>query len=110
MMESDPLRAVLREWEAPEPGAGLDARVRDAWRSRCPARGRRVWAARLRVLVPVSIALSLVLAAVLIKPVARTGTESYVTPDSYVTKLDAAGLRPVPNGVARVVSVKEVEP
>ena len=29
-MEDDKLRAILREWEAPDPNPGMDARVRAA--------------------------------------------------------------------------------
>ena len=120
MIESDPLRSILREWEAPEPSAELDARIRASYRAvHRPSPWRCLFTARLGVPVAVLGALMLVVAVVLVqfrsmppepRPVLRM--ESALVPlpggGGYVTRLDATGLQPLPNGAARVVRSGEL--
>lgn len=106
MSENDPLRAVLREWKAPEPSAGLDERVRARFRVlRSPSPWVRFWSARVSVPVPVLAALVLLVAVVWLvefrpaPPVPRQ--------PGVVTRLEATGFQAVPNGVAFVEEVKQ---
>jgi hypothetical protein len=111
VMEDDQLRAVLREWEAPEPNSSMDARVRAVWRASHPPAWKRIWLARVSVPAPVLAVLLLVVAFLLVKfGVARHSTAE--TPSgngSYVTQLNATGFQPVANGEARVITLKEVQ-
>ena len=112
MSENDPLRAVLREWKAPEPSAELDGRVRAGFRaSRRPSAWERFWSARISVPVPVLAMLLLIAALLAVKYGAarRSTAETPSRPGSYVTQLNAAGFQPVPNGEARVITVKEAQ-
>jgi hypothetical protein len=108
-MEDDKLRALLREWEAPEPNPQMDARVRAAWRASHPAAWKRIWTARISMPVPVLAALLLIAAFLLAKfgTPRRSTAETPSQPGGYVTQLNAAGFQPVPNGEARVITVKE---
>jgi hypothetical protein len=105
MSENDPLRAVLREWKAPEPSAGLDERVRAGFRvSRSPSPWARFLSARVSLPVPVLAAVVLLIAVAWI-------VESRPSPPSLrqpglVTRLEATGFQPVPNGVALLEEVK----
>lgn len=115
MTEFDPLRPVLREWEAPEPPLGMDARVRAAYRTARPASSwRRIWSVRVSVPAPVLAALLLVIAALLLqfrsappapRPALRLDSTLVALPggQGYVTRLDATGFQPLPDGAARVV-------
>jgi hypothetical protein len=109
VMEDDKLHAILREWEAPEPNPGMDARVRAAWRASHPAAWKRIWTARVSMPVPVLAALLLIAAFLLAKfgTPRRSTAETPSQPGGYVTQLNAAGFQPVPNGEARVITVKE---
>ncbi len=108
MNELDPLRPLLREWQAPEPGAAMDARIAAAWHAARPrSRWRRLWTARISIPVPVLTALLLVIVALLI---ALRPTPRAVPPEpGYVTRLGAAGFEPLPEGAARVVRTTEVK-
>jgi hypothetical protein len=106
MSEFDPLRAVLREWKTPEPPDALDTRVRAAFRAQVtPSPWSRFWTARITVPVPVLAALVLMLAVVWLvefrppAPVER--------PPGVVTRLEATGFQPLPDGVARAEVVKQ---
>jgi hypothetical protein len=111
MKEPQEFDALLREWKPPEPGAELDDRVLAAYRSgvRRPAPAwRRFWTMRVSVPAPALIAAALVLVAVLwwLRP-----HGSQVVPEQapgMVTRLDASGFQPLPNGAARVVPATEV--
>lgn len=109
MSEDDSLRRVLREWQAPEPGAELDVRVRDAWRASRPGVWRRLWTSRVSVPVPVLAAVLLAVAALLIEfrgtPQAAPAPEARVV----VTETTASGFVALPNGAARVVLAKDLE-
>jgi hypothetical protein len=108
-MEDDKLRAVLREWEAPEPNPAMDARVRAVWRASHPPGWKRIWTARVSVPVPVLAALLLIAALLLAKfgAARRSTAETPSGHGGYVTQLNATGFQPVPNGEARVITVKE---
>jgi hypothetical protein len=86
------LRKLLRQWEAPEPGKGLDARVWNAVRHARPSR-RRLW---------LPIAAGVILAAVSAKlwmPAAHRG--------NIETRIDATGFRPVADGTITLVKAGE---
>jgi hypothetical protein len=110
-MEDDKLRGVLRAWEAPEPNPEMDARVRAAWRASHPPGWKRVWTARVSVPVPVLAALLLLAAFLLVKfgATRRSPAETPSGHGGYVTQLNATGFQPVPNGEARVITVKEAQ-
>lgn len=106
MSENDPLRALLREWQAPEPSAALDERIRAGFRAaRAPSPWARIWQARISVPVPVLAALVLLAAVawlVQFRPAAPAVREPGI-----VTRLEATGFQPEPNGVALVEEVKQ---
>ena len=115
MREPDSLDALLREWKSPEPTAELDQRVRSAYRSavRPPRFSSRVWrqfwAMRVSVPAPALLAAALAIFALFfwLKPVAAPA-ESPET-SGVVTRLNAHGFQPLPNGEARVVPAMEVQ-
>jgi hypothetical protein len=108
MMDDDNLRAILREWKAPHPDPQMDARVRAAWRASHPALWKRIWTTRVSVPVPVLAALLLIAAFLVLKfGVARPAPEAPSEAGGYITRLNATGFRPVPNGEAQVITVKE---
>jgi hypothetical protein len=109
-MEDDKLRAVLRAWEAPEPNPEMDARVRAVWRASHPPGWKRIWTARVSVPVPVLAALLLIAALLLMRfgAARRSTAETPSGQGGSVTQLNATGFQPVPNGEARVITVKEV--
>jgi hypothetical protein len=106
MSENDPLRAALREWKAPEPSAELDERVRAGFRAtRRPSPWARFLSARVSVPVPALAAVVLLIAVawlVEFRPAPPTPRQPGV-----VTRLEATGFQPVPNGVALVQEVKQ---
>ena len=86
------LRKLLRQWEAPEPGKELDARVWNTIRQGRPAR-RRVW-------LPIAAGVILVaVSAKLWMPAAHSG--------NIETRIDAAGFRPVADGNITVMKAGE---
>jgi hypothetical protein len=111
MSEFDPLRKVLREWAAPEPSAALDARVRAGFRAaRAPSLWRRLWTARVSVPVPVLAAVLLVLAMAWLVEFRPAVPQAPVTrAPGVVTRLEATGFQPLPDGVARVIPVEEAK-
>jgi hypothetical protein len=115
MTDHDPLDALLREWKPPEPRMELDENVVRAYRAtlsegrRLPA-WRRFWDSRVSIPAPLLVA---AMAAVVIllfwlRPAAVPARPSD-TP-GVVTRLNATGFEPLPNGEARIVSVKETHP
>jgi hypothetical protein len=110
-MEDDKLRAVLREWEAPQPNPAMDARVRAGWRAAHPPGWKRIWTARVSVPIPVLAALLLIAVFLLVKfgAARRSTAETPSGHGGYVTELTATGFQPVPNGEARVITVKEAQ-
>lgn len=110
-MENDPLRTVLREWNAPEPTAALDAEVRAAYRAvyrRSP--WRAFWGARISVPAPALAALVIILLALFLQFRSVPAPVSPGADRGYVTRLDATGFQPLPNGAARVVPVGGIQP
>jgi anti-sigma-K factor RskA len=110
--ELDPLDKLLRECEPPEPGAELDARVLSAYRAHLTqpeSRGfwRRFWSLRVSVPAPALIAAAIALVAVFfwVRPAAQPATAEA---PGAVTRLNASGFQPLPNGEARVVPAMEV--
>ncbi len=107
MSENDPLHDVLKEWAAPEPSPAMDARVSAAYRgAHRPSLWRRMWSVQVTIPVPVLAALLLIAAVVWLQfrsaPPAPTAT---VPPPEggYLSRLEATGFQPLPDGAARVV-------
>ena len=107
MNEKDPLRSLLQEWEAPQPSAALDARVRAAYRAGRPTFWRRLWSFRVSIPAPV-------LAAAVLMIVAGLWIERRLVPPqppapagagagTYLTRLEATGFQPLPDGEIRIV-------
>jgi hypothetical protein len=106
---------MLREWQAPDPPADLDRRVLAAYRAaHVPSPWRIFWTARISVPVPVLAALLLLAAALFVQYRARAPQprpplrmETVLMPlnggSGCVTRLDATGFQPLPNGAARIV-------
>jgi hypothetical protein len=111
MKEPDFLNSVLREWEAPQPPSAMDARVRAAYREvHHPSLWRRIWSARVTIPVPVLAAVLLLLAPVLwLKFRARPPAPAEPANVGYVTRLEAAGFKPLPDGATRVIRAGEVK-
>ena len=110
MKEHDPLNSVLREWEAPEPSAAVDARVRAAYQSaHRPSLWRRIWSAQVTIPVPVLAAVFLLLLAPVLWLQLRTHPPApqpaAVTPagDGYMTRIETAGFQPLRDGATRVI-------
>jgi hypothetical protein len=104
MMENDPLRSVLREWKAPEPPAEMDLSLRTAFRAknqRSP--WAEFWKWRISVPAPVLAALALAGLALFLQFRPAPAPVSPRGGGGYVTRLDATGFQPLPNGAARVV-------
>jgi hypothetical protein len=116
MTENDPLRALLREWKSPEPAPELDTRIAAAYRAamshdalRRPPILRRFWRARVSLPAPVfAVGVLAVLAVVLWFRVASPPPPALPTTSDVVTHLDATGFQALPDGEARVISVKEL--
>lgn len=106
MTDMDPLRPLLREWEAPEPSAALDARVRAGFRASIgPSAWRRFLTARVSIPVPVLAATVVLLAlAWLIQP--RPEPAAPTSP-GVITRLEATGFQPLPDGEARVQDIRQ---
>jgi hypothetical protein len=107
MNEKDPLRALLQEWEAPEPSAALDVRVRAAYRAgRRPTLWERLWSFRVSIPVPVLAAAVMILLGLWIdrRPVPPP-RPAPVPPGAgaYMTRLEAAGFQPLPDGEIRII-------
>ena len=116
MTEHDPLHALLREWKAPEPTPELDAGIAAAYREAVgrdavPRRPilRRFWRARVSLPAPVLAAGVLAALAVFLwVRVASPPPTALPATSDLVTHLDATGFQALPNGEARVISVKEL--
>ena len=109
MKENDPLNSVLREWEAPEPPSALDARVRAAYRAaHQPSLWLRMWTFRVTMPVPVLAALLLVAAVAFLQfrsrpPAPRPATTVPMPDGGYMTRIETAGFKPLPDGAVRVI-------
>jgi hypothetical protein len=110
MTEPDPLRPVLREWEAPEPSAAMDARMLAAFRGvRQPTVWQRLWNWRVSMPVPVLAALVILVAAFLIEFRSAPEPAPVAGSRGYTTRLDDTGFQPLPDGAASVVPVKGIQ-
>ncbi len=112
MTEPDPLGALLREWKAPEPSAELDTRVVKAFLATLPATDfrpspwRRFWNFRVSVPAPILLAaMALLVLFFWFRPASAPSPEPGAT--GVVTRLDATGFEPLPNGETHIVPVKE---
>lgn len=116
MNQRDPIGELLREWHSPEPAAELDERVALAYRAEFPlGRGpapfwRRLLGARISIPVPVLLAAAALVALFLwLRPAPAPSAPAAAgnTAPAVLTQLNGSGFQPLPNGEARVVSVKE---
>jgi hypothetical protein len=99
--DQDSLRELLREWEAPEPSAALDTRVRAAYREK--RRRGSWWSWRVSIPVPVLAAALLMIAAGWWIERRATPPVRSTAPAGYITRLDAAGFQPLPDGEIRII-------
>ena len=114
MKEPDSLDALLHEWKSPEPTAELDQRVMSAYRSAVrpprfsPLVWRRFWTMRVSVPAPVLVAAALAIFALFfwLRPSAAPAASPETS--GVVTRLNATGFQPLPNGEARVVPAVEI--
>ena len=115
MTEHDPLRALLREWKSPEPEAKLDEKVVDAYRAtvrneqRRPTAWRRFWSAKISIPAPLLLA-AMAVAALFFWFYSTSAPRTPPDTAGVVTRLNATGFEPLPNGEARIVPVKETQP
>jgi hypothetical protein len=115
MREPDSLDALLREWKSPEPTAELDQRVRSAYRSAVrrprssPGAWRHFWTMRVSVPAPILLLAALVIFALFswLKPTAAPAASPETS--GVVTRLNANGFQPLPNGHARVIPAMEIQ-
>ncbi len=115
MKEPDSLDALLREWKSPEPTAELDLRVVSGWRSAVhpprfsPRIWQRFWMMRVSVPAPVLLAAALMIVALFFWLPASTVSPASAETPGAVTRLNASGFQPLPNGEAHVVPAVEVQ-
>ncbi len=111
MREPDPLSALLKEWKAPEPSPEFDRRIAAAYRNALPRPPvwMRFWRARVSVPMPV-LAVGVLVAVVVLLVFRTASTPKPVTVSpNVVSRLNATGFLPLPNGQARVLSVAELK-
>ena len=114
MKEPDPLDSLLHEWKAPEPGAELDRSVLAAYRSTVRPRPsslpwQRFWTMRVSVPAPLLLAAAVAIFGLFLwlrppaAPAASPGGSD------AVSRLNAVGFQPLPDGEARVISAAETQ-
>jgi len=113
MKENDPLndslKHVLGEWKAPEPPAGMDIRMKAAFRAAYPrSPWRAFWMTRISVPAPALAVAAILLFALFLQFRSNPAPVPPQVDRGYVTRLEATGFQPLPNGAARVVSVEGV--
>jgi hypothetical protein len=112
MNEPDSLDKLLHEWKSSEPTEEMDERVAHAWRSAFqPPRTRSFWSLRFSIPAPALLAAALALAVLVFwlrRPNPPTVHEAAPQTRGIVTQLDARGFEPLPNGEARIISVREL--
>jgi hypothetical protein len=109
MMENDPLKGVLKEWRAPEPGAALDTRLRAAYRGVYrPSPWKLFWMTRISVPAPALAVLAILFFALILQFRSDPAPVAPRADRGYVTRMEATGFQPLPNGAARVVTVEGV--
>jgi hypothetical protein len=115
MKEADSLDALLREWKSPEPTAELDQRVRSAYRSSVrpprfsPLFWRQFWTMRVSVPAPVLVAAALAIFALFFWSRPPAAPAAPPETSTVMTRLNASGFQPLPNGEARVIPVVEIQ-
>ncbi len=114
MMENDPshdsLKGLLREWQAPEPPAALDSRVRAAYRKAYrPSPWRVFWATRVSVPAPALAVAAILFFALFLQFRSNPAPVAPQVDRGYVTRLETTGFQPLPNGAARIVAVEGVK-
>jgi hypothetical protein len=115
MREPDSLDDLLREWKSPEPTAELDQRVTSAYRSAfrprrfSPQVWRQFWTMRVSVPAPALLAAAVAIFVLFIwlRPAAPPATSAKTS--DVVTRLNASGYQPLPNGEARVIPAMEIQ-
>ncbi|HMF78596.1 MAG TPA: hypothetical protein VK604_23265 [Bryobacteraceae bacterium] len=111
MIDPDSLDALLREtWKAPEPTAALEQRMTSAYRSAVrPSVWWRFWKFRVSVPAPVLVAAMLTIFALFfwLRPAAAPAVPTEAA--SVVTRLNASGFQPLPNGEVRVIPALEIK-
>ena len=115
MNEDDPLNSLLREWQAPDARAALDARVRKAYRGlHRPSLWRLIWSARVTIPVPVLAALLLIAAVLWLqfrpRPHVVQPAITVLGAGEYMTRIETAGFKPLPDGATRVIRAGERKP
>jgi len=107
-MPDDSLRPLLREWQAPEPPPGMDARLLAAWRAAYPAPPRwNFWSARVSIPAPLLAVAVLVLLALFLQ-FRPAPPEPLRGPSVISTQVDADGFHALPDGAARGVKLDGV--
>jgi hypothetical protein len=88
----------------------VDARVRAAYRPvHHPSLWRRIWSERVTIPVPVLAAMLLLLLAPVLwlqfRPHSPAPQPATVTPagEGYMTRIETAGFKPLPDGATRVI-------
>ena len=108
-MENDSLKNVLREWQPPKPNAALDARMKAAYRAAYrPSPWYQFWKMRVTLPLPAVAAALLLIFVLFLQFRSAPAPVAPRTDRGYVTRLEATGFQPLPNGAARVVSVEGV--
>jgi hypothetical protein len=109
MMENDSLKNLLREWQAPEPPADLDARMRAAYRAEYrPSPWKVFWMTRISVPAPALAVLAILVFALFLQFRSGPAPVAPRADRGYVTRMEATGFQPLPDGAARVVAVEGV--
>jgi len=115
MREPDSLDALLREWKPPAPAAELDQRVISSYRSaiRSQRVSSRTWRHfwTMRVSIPAPVLVVAAIAALILVVWLRPSAAPVPSPAQFdaVTRLNASGFEPLPNGQARVIPAAEVK-
>jgi hypothetical protein len=110
MTENDPLRGVLQEWKVPQPSTTLDESVRAGFRAVQPRSAwAQFWSARVSVPLPALMcAAALVLLAAGAWLIAfRSSPPAPMQRPGVVTRIEATGFLPVPDGSALVKEVQQ---
>ena len=109
MMENDLLKHILKEWRAPEPGTAMDTRLRAAY---CdvyrPSPWKLFWMTRISVPAPALAVLAILVLAMFLQFRSGPAPVAPRADRGYVTRMEATGFHPLPNGAARVVTVEGV--